>query len=86
MLIEYIKAALKLAKYEIIEEDNTIYAEVPDLPGVWANASTFEECREELKEVIEGWVLLGVKFGDPLPILDGIDLNQKIDKRFVKAG
>ena len=86
MLTDYIKAALKRAKYETLEDDGTIYAEVPELPGVWANAPTFEECREELKEVVEGWVLLGVRFGDPLPVLDGIDLNLKIGKRVAKAG
>jgi len=75
MLTAYIKAAMRRAKYETLEDDGTIYAEVPDLPGVWANAPTFEECREELKEVVEGWVLLGIKRGDVIPVLDRIDLN-----------
>jgi len=75
MLTDYIKAAMKRAKYEIIDDPNPFYGEIPDLPGVWANGPTLEACRDELEEVIEEWILLGIKFGDPLPVLDGIDLN-----------
>jgi len=70
MLTDYIKAALRRAKYEIIEDDSSVYAEILELPGVWANAAIFEECREELAEVVEGWVLLGIKRGHEIPILD----------------
>ena len=85
MLTDYMKAALKRAKYEILEDDGTFYGEIPDLPGVWANAKTLEECRDQLEEVVEDWILLGVRFGDPIPILDGIDLNIKMEPRPVEA-
>jgi len=75
MLNDYIKAALRRAKYELLEDDDTVYAEVSELPGVWANAPTWEECREQLAEVVEGWVLLGIKRGAEIPVLDGVDLN-----------
>ena len=54
MLTSYIQSAMKRAKYEILT-DGTFYAEIPDLPGVWANTSTLEDCRLELQEVLEGW-------------------------------
>ena len=85
MLIEYIKAAMKKAKYKMIEDPNPFFGEVPELPSVWANAATLEECRDELQEVIEEWILLGIKFGDPLPVLDGIDLNITLKKQSVEA-
>lgn len=73
MINEYIQAALQRANYE--REDNVFYADVPELPGVLASGNTLEECRKELIEVVEGWLIVGIRHGDFLPILDGIDLN-----------
>ena len=75
MLTAYIQAALAKAKYEIIEEDGLIYGAIPETPGVWAQAETLEACRAELQSVLEDWILVGLRLGDPLPPLDGIDLN-----------
>jgi len=33
-----------------------------------------EECRDELQSVLEDWLLVGIRFGDPLSVIDGIDL------------
>lgn len=73
MITEYIQAALRRAKYET--EDGVYYAEVPELPGVLAYGNTLEECRQQLIEVIEGWLIVGFRHGDRLPVLDAIDLN-----------
>ena len=75
MLIEYINAALAKAKYEIVEEDGSIYGYIPKLKGVWANAATLEACRDELKSVLEGWILVGVRFGDKLPAFNGVRIK-----------
>jgi predicted RNase H-like HicB family nuclease len=75
MLIEYIEAAMRRATYEILPEDKSYYGEIPELPGVYAHAGTLEACREELREVVEDWILLGVYLHHSLPIVDGIDLN-----------
>ena len=45
--------------------------------GVWSNAATLEECRDELQDALEGWIVLGLRLGHTLPVLDGIDLNLK---------
>ena len=74
MLTAYIRAAMRYAQYKILE-DNTFYSEIPNLPGVYANADTLEDCREELQEVLEGWILLGLRLGHCLPQLDGIRLD-----------
>jgi len=61
MLTEYIEEALKRAKYEIINDEEPYYGEVPELRGVWATGKTLEECRKNLKEVIEGWLIISIK-------------------------
>lgn len=53
MLLEYIQAALRRAKYEILPDDGSYYGEIIECAGVYANAETLEECREELREVLE---------------------------------
>ncbi len=71
MLTSYIRAAMRHARYEIIEDDGSFYGEIPDIPGVWANASTLESCRDELESVLEGWLLLSVADHSPIPEIDG---------------
>ena len=75
MLTEYINAAMRHARYEILPENGGYYGEIPELPGVWANADTLEACREELREVLEGWVVLSIHKNLPLPVIDGIELT-----------
>jgi len=75
MLSEYLQAALRHARYEILRDDGTYYGEVPECPGVYANANSLEECREELREVLEEWILFRVYRHLPLPVIDGIELT-----------
>ncbi len=63
MLKEYIDAALNRAKYEIIDDEEPYYGEVPELDGVWATGKTLEECRHNLTEVIDGWLVVRLKRG-----------------------
>ena len=77
MLTEYISAAMRHAHYEILSDDGTYYSEIPELPGVWANAPTLEACREELQEVLEGWIALGLSMHHPIPPIDGVEIVVK---------
>lgn len=77
MLTDYIRAAMRQAHYEILEDDGTYYGEIPGLQGILANADTLEECRDELQSVLEDWMLVGFWLGHALPVVDGIDLNPK---------
>ncbi|MEA5507613.1 type II toxin-antitoxin system HicB family antitoxin [Halotia wernerae UHCC 0503] len=74
MLTNYIHTAMHKATYELLE-DGTFYGEIPECKGVWANAVTLEACREDLQDTLEGWLILGLRLGHTLPILDGINLN-----------
>lgn len=73
MLSRYIQAAMRRAKYKILE-DGTYYGEIPGFSGVFANADTLEDCRGQLQEVLEDWILLGVRLGHELPVVDSIRL------------
>lgn len=79
MLSEYIKAATHRAKYEILKEDSTYIGKIPECQGVWASSDTLEACRDELLEVLEEWIILGLQMGHPLPVIDGIDFSFKKD-------
>ena len=79
MLSKYIPTAMHRAKYEILPDDGTFYGEIPGFQGVWANAETLEECREELQEVLEGWIVLGLQLGHLLPVIDDINLVTELE-------
>jgi predicted RNase H-like HicB family nuclease len=66
MLTSYIKSALRHARYEILADDGSFYGEIPGFQAVYAHASTLEACRDELEEVLEGWILLRVSRNLPL--------------------
>lgn len=77
MLTNYLKAAMQHARYEILEDDNSYYGEIPACPGVYANASTLEECRDTLAEVLEAWLLFRIHRNLALPEIDGMILTVK---------
>ena len=69
MIREYIDAALERATFEIIDDKEPYYGEVPGLQGVWASGNTLEECRRNLAEVIDGWLVVRLKRGLAIPPL-----------------
>ena len=77
MLLNYLNAAMRRAKYEILSDDGVYYGEIPGFGGVYASADTLEACRDELAEVLEEWVLLRISKNLPLPAVDGIELTIK---------
>ena len=76
MLFEYIQGALEKAEYKKLD-DGTWFAEIPGFEGVWANRKTVEECRKELVEVLEEWLILKLRDGDSIPTVKDIDINIK---------
>ncbi len=56
MIRQYVEEALRRACYDKLE-DGTFCAEVPRVRGVLATGETLEECRSQLAEVVEEWVL-----------------------------
>ncbi|MGH2584332.1 MAG: type II toxin-antitoxin system HicB family antitoxin [Dehalococcoidia bacterium] len=74
MFADYVHAAMHRATYELLE-DGTFFGSIPGFQGVWSNADTLEVCRDELAEVLEDWILLGIWLHHELPVIDGLDLN-----------
>jgi len=75
MLLKYIQAALDRAAYEIIDDEEPYYGEISALQGVWANGKTLEECRRNLGEVVEDWLLLSIARHLPIPPLGEIQVR-----------
>lgn len=76
MLTEYIRAALRHAHYELME-NGRFWGDMPPCKGCWGEGETLEECRKNLRGALECWILLGVEHGDRLPIIEGIDLSTR---------
>ena len=71
MLTQYIQRTLDLAHYEIIDDEEPYYAEVPGLEGVWATGATLEMCRNNLADAVEDWLVFSLAKGLPIPPLGG---------------
>jgi len=69
VISEYLAAALRTARYEILPDDGSYYGQIQGFDGVYANASTLEECREELREILEKWILFRVSRNLSLPVV-----------------
>ncbi len=74
ILSEYIALALDQATYDKLG-DGTFAGRIPSCPGVLAFADTLRRCEEELRSTLEDWILVGLKMGHPLPVIDNVNLN-----------
>ena len=74
MLNDYMNKAMQHAEFKSLA-DGTIFGSIPGFRGVWANADTVEACQEELRDVLEGWLLLGIANHATLPEVDGVKLE-----------
>lgn len=84
MLTEYVERAMRHARYEFME-GGRFFGQIPQCKGAWAEAKTLEACREELRSVLEDWILLGLHLGDKLPVIDGINLNRPPRRKLAHA-
>lgn len=70
---KYVQLAMLRAQFEQIE-DGTWFGSIPGFQGVWADRKTLEDCRRELKEVLEGWLIYSARHNLEVPEVDGIVL------------
>ena len=80
MLSLFIEKWLKKAEYKILK-DGTYFGEIPGLKGVWANAENLEDCREQLREVLEDWLVLKIRDQENIPGFK-INAGQKAAVRY----
>lgn len=71
------------AHYELLGGGEGIYGEIPGFQGVYAQAHTLEDCREELASTLEDWLLFRISRQLPVPVLAGLDLAIKESPAFV---
>ncbi|MEY3869317.1 MAG: hypothetical protein RLZZ338_3208 [Cyanobacteriota bacterium] len=76
ILSQYIDTAMSQATYDKLE-DGTFVGRMPGCKGVIAFASTLRECENQLHSTLEDWILLGLKLGHTLPVINNIDLNKE---------
>jgi len=67
----YVQAALKRACYEV-DENDVILAYVPSASGFFSQGESFEEARENLRDAIEGNVVLALQLGLPIPPMQDV--------------
>ena len=75
MLTKYIAAAMRHAKYELLEDGEGYFGSIPGLEGLWAQGDTLDACRDELKSALEDWLLFSLSRQQPVPVMDGVDLT-----------
>ncbi len=76
MLARFIDVAMELARYEIVEDDNSYWGEIPGFEGVWAKHATLTGCQRELREALSDWIALRLRLGLEIPELPQMNLNQ----------
>jgi predicted RNase H-like HicB family nuclease len=75
-LQRYVQEALHKAEY-YKDENGVVVAKVPGAQGFFAQGDSFDEARENLREVIEGNILLALQVGLEIPRLEGITIEEK---------
>jgi predicted RNase H-like HicB family nuclease len=75
MLLDYLKAAMEQAHYEIIEDEEPYYGEIPGLRGVWASGVSLETCRRNLMAALEDWVFFSIYRGEAVPAIGDVRLE-----------
>lgn len=76
ILTEYVNHLMAKAVYDKLE-DGTFAGRIPLCQGVVAFGATLRECEDELRSTLEDWILVGLKLGHALPVVDEIDLNKE---------
>jgi predicted RNase H-like HicB family nuclease len=73
MIRDYIEAAMRHAHYELIDQPGEPhYGEIPECRGVLAIGKTLEECRKNLEDALDSWLVVGLRQGLDIPEIDGI--------------
>ena len=77
MLIEYVNKAMSKAAYEKIRRWYLFWKD-STMPWRYCLGETLYQCQEELRSVLEGWLIVKIRHGDRLPVIGGINLNNKM--------
>ncbi len=84
VLSDYVGQAMAQAVFDKLE-DGTFSGRIPACQGVIAFGGSLRDCESELQSTLEDWILLGLRLGHRLPVLEGIDLNKEPAREPVDA-
>jgi predicted RNase H-like HicB family nuclease len=71
----YVEQALKLAEYEK-DENGVVVAHVPTAAGFFSQGENFEEARVNLRDAIEGNLVIALQLGFDIPKIVGVDIKE----------
>lgn len=74
ILSDYLESAMASATFDKLS-DGSFAGNVPRCQGVVALGETLMDCQRLLRSTLEDWLLLGLRMGHSIPVLDGVDLN-----------
>jgi predicted RNase H-like HicB family nuclease len=75
-LSAYVMEALDEAVYQRMDRGG-FTGRIPSCLGVEAVGRSLLECEDELRSTLEEWIVVEMRLQRPLPVLNGIDLNQE---------
>lgn len=78
MFTEYVQNVMRhLAVFELIEDEQPYYGSFrgKDFQGVWAQGKTLKECEENLRGVLEEWLLIKIRKKGIVPTIRKYGLN-----------
>ena len=81
-LTDYISCALECAEYDKLE-DGSFVGRIPKCKGAIAFAKSLRECENKLRSTLEDWILVGLKLGHRLPVINGISLYRRLHNESV---
>ncbi len=76
IISEYLDRALAQAEYDKLE-DGTFSGRIASCTGVIAFGASLRQCEDMLRSTLEDWLLVGLKLGHTLPLVEDIDLNKE---------
>jgi hypothetical protein len=76
-LTEYIQGAMETAAFDK-RDDGTVGARIPVCKGLFAIGSNIEDAKKHLRSNFEDWIIVGLKLGLEMPVINGIDLNNEV--------
>jgi predicted RNase H-like HicB family nuclease len=84
LLSDYVTRAMAHAVYDKLD-DGSYTGRIPPCKGVVAFGATLHACEVTLRSTLEEWIVLGLKLGHPLPVIDTINLNTTATREPVDA-
>jgi hypothetical protein len=75
MLIDYVHAATRRAKYQMLGGGEGFVGRLRGFRGLIGHSRTLDGCRDDLYIALQSWLLVKLRHGDrDIPVIDGTNL------------